>query len=150
MAVIWTSYGSADALVVSASLSAIASGAYVMGGNINNSVQRNLYMDIELKLSSAVTAGSGQPSVILYLLPSADGGVTYPNPPGSTAGAAPASYYVGSINAVASSAFTSGLLRGVLLPPGYFRILLRNSLGVAFPTSTSSTLSGYRYSEAVI
>lgn len=143
---IFTAYQSADTAVAGSSMNALANGSWALGSAIDNSTLRYPFGDIELVLSSAVSAGSGSPVVEVYLLPSADGGTTYPTPPGGSAGTTPAGYWVGNIIANASANFTSGLLQRVDLTPGFFRIEIRNQLGVAFPSTNTSTLKLYRYS----
>ena len=132
----------------STSLSALANGSWATSGAtlIDNSTNLKLYCDIEVVLASAVTAGSGAPNVSVYLIPAPDG-TNLATPPGSSAAAAPGIYFVGNILANASASFTRGTLRGVVLPPGKFALLIQNNLGVAFPTSSSNTVTGYTYGE---
>lgn len=141
----WTPYGSGIALL-STGLDALADGGHAMSAEIDNGTARNLYLDLVLDLASGVTAGSGAPGVVVYLLPSPGDSAVYPTPPGTSAGAAPASYSVGRIAAIASASFQRGVLRGVVVPPGKYRVQVLNELGVAMPAS-GNTLTGYPYSE---
>jgi hypothetical protein len=129
-------------------LNALANSAYALGSAIDNTPATlgAFYGDLEVVLSSSVSAGTGTPYIGVYLLPSLDG-TNYPTPPGGSAGATPASYFVGSILANASTGFTVGHLRGIVLPPFNFKILIQNVLGVALPATNTSTVKLYRYSE---
>lgn len=143
----WTARGAADTLVAGTSLNALADAAYALGAEIDNGTDLKLYMDIDLVLSAAVTAGAGAPFVAFHLMPSLDG-TNYPTP-GNTAAVPPSGYLAGTIAANASASFTRGSLRGVVIPPGKFKLIVQNKLGVAFPTSDTSAISGYRYGEQV-
>jgi len=140
----WTAtYGTAVSYLTT-ELNALADAGWALSAVITNNVTAlDELVDIPLVLASAVTAGTGSPSVDIYLLPIADG-TTDDNPPGASAGAIPAGKFVGAIPAIASASFTSGTLRGVVLPPGKYRIGAQNNLGVAMP-ATGNTLKGYPF-----
>jgi hypothetical protein len=133
-----------------ASLGNVANGGWATSGAtfLDNGTNRRLYMDVDLVLASAVTAGSGAPRVDLYLVPVPDG-TNAPTPPGTSAGATPVHYLAGSILANASASFTRGAVRGLILPPGKFLVLVQNNLGVAFGTGTHA-LEGYQYGEEAV
>jgi hypothetical protein len=40
-----------------------------------------------------------------------------------------------------------GHLRGIILPPQSFKLMVNNVLGVAFPATSTSTCKLYRYNE---
>lgn len=148
----WTAYGTADTLMVGASMNALANAAYASsaqnsGTPIDNTTTLALYMDIMLTLSSAVTCGSGLAYVSVYLVPSLDGGTTYATPPGTSATAPAPGLLVGNISAVGGASFTSGVLRGVVIPPGKYHTVIQNNLGVTLPATNTCTLLGYRYGE---
>lgn len=140
----WSPYNTADTAVADTSLNALANTSYALGAAIDNS--SNLYTDADLLivLSSAVTTGAGQPAITAYLLAAIDG-ATYPTPPGGSAGAAPSSYVVGSILLPASTSVTSFYLRGILIPPCLFKIMIQNNLGVSLPATNTSTCQLFRY-----
>lgn len=143
----WTGYTTQSNLIAQASLNALANGSWISGSVVDLSTPKPLYLDIDLVLSSAVSAGSGRPRVDIYLLPVLNG-TNAPSPPASTTAAIPDCYFVGSIVAVASANFTRGALRGVILPGnGKFVVGLQNNLGVAFPPTNTSALNGYYYGE---
>lgn len=147
----WLTYNTADTAVASASLNALASGSYALGAAIDNTVTSNgfLYGDLELVLSSAITSGTGSPYVGVYLLPTMDG-TNYPTPPGGTAGATGFQYFVGSMATPASTSTQVLHLRGILLPPQSFKIMIQNVLGAALPSTNTSTCKLYRYGEQAV
>lgn len=144
----WTPVNTPDTAVAGASMNALADAGFALGAAIDNTPATGtfLYGDLEIILSSAVTTGSGAPYIGVFVLPAMDG-TSYPNPPGGSAGATPASYQVGSIVANPSTGFTVGHLRGIVLPPYLFKIEIVNHLGVALPATSTSTCKLYRYGE---
>lgn len=95
----------------------------------------NLFSDLELAVDfvSAPTAGT---VVELYLLPSIDDGVTYPD--GSTSVLPQTSLYVGGFAVRNTTAAQVMVIRGVALPPGYYKYLLQNTTNQPFPASGST------------
>jgi hypothetical protein len=137
-----------------ASLTLIASAGDLASGTgwanssatlLDNSTDRYLYMDVELVLAAARTAGAGTPRVDVYLVPALDG-TNVANPPGTTPGLTPGHYFRGSILANPSASFTRGALSGIVLQPIKYLIAINNQLGVTFSTGTH-VLTGYRYGE---
>lgn len=94
-----------------------------------------LFADVELAVDfvSAPTAGT---VVELYLLPSIDGGTTYPD--GSTSILPQTSLYVGGFAVRNTTAAQVMVIRGVALPPGYYKYLVQNTTNQAFPASGST------------
>jgi len=95
----------------------------------------DLFADLELKVTfaSAPTAGS---VVELYLLPSIDGGTTYPD--GSTSILPQSSLFVGGFAVRAVTTAQIMVLRGIALPPDYYKYLVQNTTNQAFPASGST------------
>lgn len=146
----WTAYNTADTAVAGASMNALASGSYALGSAINNSSDLYLYGDLEIVLSSGVTAGSGAPYVDVWVLPAMDG-TNYPTTNGgTTAGATATQYLAGTISPPASTSVTVMQLRGIVLPPQSFKVMIRNVLGAAFPSTDTSTCKLYRYNEQAV
>lgn len=139
----WTTRGSATTLA-STELNSLASGSYATGPEIDNGTNLNQFVDVDLILASAVTTGTGAPYVGIYLVPTLDG-TNYPTLPAATV-EPPASYFVAAIPYVASTSFTRGESRQIVIPPGKFKALVRNVLGVAFPAS-GNLCYGYQYNE---
>ena len=143
----WTAYGAADTAIAGTSLNALANNAYALGSAIGNSTDLKLYGDLEIVLSSSVTAGSGAPYVAVYLLPTMDG-TNYPTTGGGTsAGATAPQYLAGTIAPPASTGVTVLQLRGIVLPPTAFKVMIQNVLGAALPSTDTSTVKLYRYGE---
>jgi hypothetical protein len=130
------------ATVMSTELNALgsSSGKAISAAQVNDdSVAQptlNLFADLELAVDfvSAPTAGT---VVELYLLPSIDGGTTYPD--GSTSILPQSSLYVGGFAVRNTTAAQVMVIRGVALPPGYYKYLVQNTTNQAFP-ATGSTL----------
>jgi hypothetical protein len=101
----------------------------------------DLFADLELAVDF-VTAPTAGTVVEVYLLPSIDGGTTYPD--GSTSILPQASLFVGGFAVRGTTAAQVMVLRGVALPPGYYKYLLQNTTNQAFP-ATGSTLRQNTY-----
>jgi len=137
-----------------ASLSAIASGAAaancVLGSEIDNfsAGNRFLYGDLLVNFSAAIVATGFGPFLDCFLLASPDG-VTYPTSTGAAVAEIVSPIYsVGPVPAAANGLTKKAFLfRGIVLPPTKFRLMMNNQLGAAFPTSTTSTATLYRYGE---
>jgi hypothetical protein len=98
--------------------------------------QGDLFADLELAVDfvSAPTDGT---VVELYLLASIDGGTTYPD--GSTTVTPQSSNYVGGFAVRSTTAAQVRGIRGIALPPGFYKLLVQNTTNQAFP-ATGSTL----------
>jgi hypothetical protein len=130
------------ASVMSTGLNALAATTgKAISAAIDNSVTGDLFDDLELSVTfaSAPTAGT---VVELYLLPSIDGGTTYPD--GSSSVTPQSSLYVGGFAVRAVTTAQVMVLRGVALPPGSFKYLVQNTTNQAFP-ATGSTLERNSY-----
>jgi hypothetical protein len=129
------------ATVMSTELNSLgsSSGKAISSAQVNDDTQTqptlDLFADIELKVTfaSAPTAGT---VIELYVLPSIDGGTTYPD--GSTSVAPQTSLYVGGFAVRAVTTAQVMVIRGVALPPGYFKMLVQNTTNQAFPASGST------------
>lgn len=142
----WTGYNTADTAVAGTAMNALANAAYALGSAIDNTAGLYLYGDLVLVLSSNVTPPAGSiPTVNVSLLPSPDG-TNYPNSGTGTTG----NMLVGVISSVPSVATSVLVLRGIVLPPALFKVQIQNNLGVAFPSTTTSTCKLYRFSEQAV
>jgi hypothetical protein len=101
----------------------------------------DLFADVELAVDF-VTAPTAGTVVELYLLPSIDGGTTYPD--GSTSVLPQSSLYVGGFAVRNTTAAQIMVIRGVALPPGYYKYLVQNTTNQPFP-ATGSTLRENTY-----
>lgn len=119
------------------------SGSFALGAAINNTPTDGTTIgydlgDLTITLSSAVTTGSGAPTLTVYILPAVDG-TNYPTPPGGSAAAAPASYIGGTYIAVPSVSTSSFSVLNMQIPPYNFKVMIQNNLGVALPATNTST-----------
>lgn len=95
----------------------------------------DLFADLELKVTFATGPTVGT-VVELYLVPSIDGGTTYAD--GSTSVLPQSSLYVGGFAVRAVTTAQVMFIRGVALPPGYYKYLIQNTTNQAFPASGST------------
>lgn len=148
---LWDTPGSADTLIAGSSLNALADAAGVIGSEINNTTDRKTHMDVWVVVDTDITSVGTDARLDLYLVPAPDG-TNYPDPPGSTAADVTGTYYVGAISSVKRAGtvtnFTSGVLRGISIPPWKFKIVLFNELGAALPSNNNTLCYGYRYNLA--
>lgn len=144
--VLWQTPGTADSPTWGTALASLASGGYSLSSAISNSTGLFENAIIDFRLPSAVTAGSGAPFVGFTLLYAPDG-ATYPTP--GSAGTATGIPQTASIPAVASASFQGGHTQPFLILPFPFKLLLVNTLGVAFPASGTFTAKVYRWAETV-
>lgn len=134
--------GSLDAAIAGASLNALASGSYALGAAINNTPTDGTTIsydlgDLTITLSSAVTTGSGNPTIVVWILPEIDA-TNYPTPPGATAGAAP--LYLSYTFPLVPSVSTSTIVcPNIPIPPYNFKVQIQNNAGVTFPATNTST-----------
>lgn len=135
--------GSLDTAIAGASLNALGgSGSYALGAAINNtptdgSVISYDMADLTITLSSAVTTGAGAPYLVVWILPAVDG-TNYPTPPGATAGAAPIGLSF-SFQQIASVSTSTIVCPNIPIPPYNFKVQIQNNLGVALPSTNTST-----------
>jgi hypothetical protein len=101
----------------------------------------DLFADLELAVDF-VTAPTAGTVVELYLLPSIDGGAVYPD--GSATILPQSSLYVGGFAVRSTTAAQVMVIRGIALPPGYYKYLIQNTTNQPFP-ATGSTLRQNTY-----
>lgn len=94
----------------------------------------DLFDNLELSVDF-VTAPTAGTVVEVYLLPSIDDGTTYPD--GSTSILPQSSLYAGGFAVRSTTAAQVMVLRGVALPPGFFKYLVQNTTNQAFPATGS-------------
>lgn len=124
-------------------LNSLVNGNAVLGSlQLDNSSNLDLFADFSISLGS-VTTGAGAPYIGLYLYPLNEDGSTYGDGAFGTsaAGPPPSAYYIGSIPCqVSATGVIVGTLRGVLLPPGKFKLVLYNQAGVTLAASANNVL----------
>lgn len=126
-----------------ATLNSIASGnAIASDVVIANGTPRDIFADLSIYLASAAFVAPAFLGVYIYPL-NRDGSVYGDGRFGSSAaGPPPSNYSVGSIGFVAATQAQTGMLRGIILPPGSFKFVLYNQGGVAL--AASGNLAQYR------
>jgi hypothetical protein len=119
-----------------ATLNSIASGnAIISDLSISNASPLDVLADVSMNLASAAVAAPNYVGVYLYPL-NADGSTYGDGRFGSSAAGPPAStYWVGNILVPIGTAANEGTVRGIVLPPGTFKFLVYNQIGVAFASS---------------
>ena len=118
-----------------ADLDNLASDARVLGAEIDNTTALDLYYDFELNVTFDSAPTNGMP-VDLYVIP-AVGGTDYTD--GSASVEPRESLRVGSFDVANVGTAQRLALLNVLVPPGKFKILIRNSAGVGW-TANGHTL----------
>jgi hypothetical protein len=113
---------------------------------ITNQTALDLFCDFSIAAAGAETTLA--PNYIgVYLMPLNQDGSTYGDGVNTTTAAAylpPSTYYVGSIVVrAAASTFQSGLLRGIIMPPGTFNWVIYNGTGVAFDAAMTAKYRTY-------
>lgn len=148
----WSAFSGAVTLIAGTALNALADGAWVTGASVNNTTDKNELMDIAVRLSSAVTPVGAANRIDVYLIPDADpddGTGIFVTSRNDVAADTPTQYKAGEIpGMVIASGFQHGMLRGVIIPPGRFKVQLENNLGVAFPATDTSACEGFKYGPA--
>lgn len=130
--------------------SVVNGNAILAASALDNSSTLDEFFDISISLGS-VTPGAGAPYIGFYLVSLNQDGTTYGDGRfGSAAAGPPASqYFIGSVPCVASTAgIITGIIRGILLPPGSFKLILYNQTGVTLAGS-SNTIKIRSYNRSV-
>ncbi len=135
----WLPYNAPDVAVAGATLNALATAGYAYGAEIDNSVLLYTLADLTVALSAAVVSVAPA-SLTVFVLPNIDGNYT-------TAAGNPGSSYSAGTYSGAGGSVQFMQVRGIILPPNKFKIVLLNALGVALPATTTSVCSLYRYGE---
>lgn len=131
--------------ILSTELNGLTNGSRKLSSAIENdtaSTERWLYGDFELDLDTQ-TARTGSPAVQMYILPTVDGGTTYPT--GSDSITPSSELLAGVFTFPADATAHISVLRGVLLPPSDFKVLLVNNTSQTF-NATGNTLRMSKYS----
>lgn len=126
-----------------ASLNTFTSGNALAGSAIDNSSALDMFMDISVALASFTPAAPGYIGVFIY--PLNEDGTTYGDGRfgSSVTGPPPTSYWVGNIPVVTGgAAVQEGTIRGVIMPPGSFKVVLYNNCGANW--AASGNTSKYR------
>ncbi len=128
-------------------LNSLADGSVcALSGGIDNTSNLDAFADFQLDLAS-LTITSTTAFVTLYLVPTVDG-TNYPDFATGAVGNYHGQYAVGSFLVRNVSATTArAMLTGVPIPPGNFKVGVRNGVGAAFAAS-GSTLGSRTYANS--
>jgi hypothetical protein len=142
MATIKLEAHASQANIMTTELNSLGDGANKLSSAVSNDAAGELYMYADFELYIAATSSRAADNrVDLYLLQEQDatnytyGGDSLDPPPNS---------WIGTFVFDAATAARYNHLRGIMLPPTDFKILLRNELGVAF-ASSGNTLKLIKY-----
>ena len=145
---IWTDKASVENVLTTELNAAAAAGRAISTAAISNDAagERYLYADFLLLIASQSATRTAGPNATLYILPEVN--AIYPY--GATDLAPQAELAVGSFSFdSASAAARYAVLRGVLLPPSDFHVMVGNNTGIVL-ADTGNTLVMERYNiEAV-
>jgi hypothetical protein len=135
-----------------ATLDSIVNGNAIMSAvNIDNSSVLDVFADFSMGIGTASPVAPNYIGVYLYPL-NKDGtsygdgrfGSSFAGPPGSP-------YWVGNIVVpTGGPATNSGIIRGIILPPGQFKFVVYNQLGVTMAGSNGNTAQYRTYNRQVV
>jgi len=135
----------------STEVNSVVNGNAIIAASANdNSSNLDMFADLSVSLGS-ITPGAGAPYIGFYLMPLNQDGTSYGDGRfGSSAAGPPASnYWIGNIPCIASTAgVVTGMIRGIILPPGSFKFCLYNVSGVTL-ASGSNTIKWRTYNRSV-
>lgn len=131
-------------------MDSIVNGNAIMSGTaIDNSSALDVFADFSMNIGSVTVAAPNYIGVYLY--PFNKDASTYGDGRfGSSAAGPPASpYWVGNIVVPTGAAASEGTVRGIILPPGQFKFVIYNQLGVTMAGSGGNTAQYRTYNRQV-
>lgn len=131
-------------------MNAIVNGnAIISDLNLDNSTTLDLFADFSMVLGSVAVVAPNYIGVYLY--PLNQDGTTYGDGrfASSAAGPPSSSYWVGNIVVPTGTAANEGMVRGIILPPGQFKFLVYNQLGVTLAGSGGNVAKYRTYNRQV-
>ena len=138
---LWQGYEEAETTILSTELNTLGDGANKLSASFNNSADLFVFEDVEILVKS-VTTPAADAHVKLYILLSVDG----TNFADGTDSVDPAdSNEVYTVLVAATAADQYHTFRGVILPPGFYKYLVMNEIGVSM-AATLNTLKRRPYS----
>ncbi len=140
-------YRAASANVLTTELNSLADGnTSALSAERDNGTNLDRYADFQLDLAS-VTISSAAAYVTVYVVPTVDG-TNYPDWSSSTYANHDTQYAVGIMFVKGVTAATArSTLTGVALPPGKYKVALRNSCGASLAAS-GNTLAIRTYADS--
>jgi hypothetical protein len=122
--------------------------AIISGTQVDNSSAFDIFADVEFAIASVTTVAPNYTGVYLYPLNS--DGTTYGDGRFTTtaAGPPPSPYWVGNIVVPIGTGAYQGAVSRIIMPPGKFKFVLYNQLGVTM--GTTNTLKYRTYNRQVV
>lgn len=139
-----SAYQGSPATVLTTQLNSLANLTWsALSSAIDNSTNGYMFADIEVVLASLTPTGNDA-SIEIYLVPSADG-TNYPNytESGTSEEIENAIYFVGAVPLSLDTEAQRQVLRQVELPPGKFKIGVRNQANVSLGASGNTVSLSY-------
>jgi hypothetical protein len=140
----WSALGTYSTVIAGATtaptLKNLANNGQKLSNEIDNTTNRYLYGDFDLLCKFAVAPSAGG-CVAMYIIPTVDG-TNYSD--GDDSVAPPATMWVGNFPVRAVTSAQRVALRGVLLPPGKFKVLAINKSGQAMTNVDNENILSYR------
>ena len=137
----WSTAVVSLASYLSAALNSLGSNVIdASGAAIDNTSNLATHMDLELTIASLDLSGQSSPSVDIYLLESVDGGTDYDNVTDAVDADAAMPPADKICTKLGLRPFTEAEVKTAVksmipIPPGHFKLCLRNKTGVALPAS---------------
>ena len=141
--ILWSGYKAASANVLTTELNSLADGnVCALSAEIDNTSNKYILADLQLDLAS-LTISSTSAFVSVFVVPTVDG-TNYPD----WASGAFANYhgqYFAASAAVrnVSSTTARANARGILVPPGKFKVALYSKVGVTLASSNNTLAARY-------
>jgi len=128
---------------LAATLNSLANNTVDLGAEINNESNLCTFMDLELYLASLDLSAQTSPNVVIYLIESIDGGTHFDTGEDSVSAETdvpPADKILTQFGLrVNTGAEEKHAIKSVIpIPPGRFKLLLRNKTGVAFAAANNT------------
>ena len=130
-----------------ATLDTLANNTTDLGATIDNETNLCTHMDLELMLGSVDLSGQANPSVVIFMLESVDGGTDFDTGTDAVSAAAsiPPADKICAIMGIrpGTGAEAHVAIKSMIpIPPGQFKLMVRNTTGAAF--AGSANLFSYR------
>jgi len=138
---LWQGYEEAETTILSTELNSLVDGGNIISASFNNTADLFVFEDVEILVKS-VTTPAADAHIKLYILPSVDG-TNFADGSDSIDPADSNEVYTVLVRAVAADQYHT--FRGIILPPGFYKYLIMQELGVTM-AATLNTLKRRPYS----
>lgn len=140
----WTAYATI-ASALTTGLDALGNGNTALSSAVDNSTNKDFYMDLEVYLASVDLSAQTNPAIYIWLLARTDG-TNFEDGSAGTPGTVPARPPDAIVPLRVVNAAQRCFARGVLVTPDQVKILVQNKTGAAL-AANSNTVKYYTYSE---